>query len=82
MSIRVGGLRLIAKLSQEQGVSFGYLTYDVASAQYVADGIPVMGGATSWRTVPPMRSYTTLAPLHRALFSAVPDPRMPAKVYR
>ena len=42
VSIRIGLLNLMAKLRDDEGVSFLYITHDIASARYVADRIIVM----------------------------------------
>ena len=81
VSIRVGVLNLMAKLREEEGVSFLYITHDVASARYVADRILVMYGGHIVENGPtddvlhrPLHPYTEL------LLSAAPDPRMPVTV--
>ena len=42
VSIRIGLLNLMASLRDERGVSFLYITHDIASARYVADRMMVM----------------------------------------
>ncbi|MGA2530911.1 MAG: ABC transporter ATP-binding protein [Acidimicrobiales bacterium] len=81
VSIRVGVLNLMAKLREEEGVSFLYITHDVASARYVADRILVMYGGHVVENGPtddvlhrPLHPYTEL------LLSAAPDPRMAVTV--
>jgi peptide/nickel transport system ATP-binding protein len=81
VSIRVGVLNLMAKLREDEGVSFLYITHDVASARYVADRILVMYGGHIVENGPtdevlhrPLHPYTEL------LLSAAPDPRMPVTV--
>jgi peptide/nickel transport system ATP-binding protein len=78
VSIRIGLLNLMAKLREEMGVSFLYITHDIASARYVADRIIVMyaghlveTGAIDEVLAHPRHPYTQL------LLSAVPDPRSP-----
>jgi peptide/nickel transport system ATP-binding protein len=76
VSIRVGVLNLMNELREREGVSFLYITHDVASARYLADRILVMyaghlveEGATEDVLQRPKHPYTQL------LLSAVPDPR-------
>jgi oligopeptide/dipeptide ABC transporter ATP-binding protein len=76
VSIRVGVLNLMAELREQEGVSFLYITHDVASARYLADRVLVMyaghlveEGATEDVLQQPKHPYTQL------LVSAVPDPR-------
>ena len=42
VSIRIGLLNLMAALRDDEGVSFLYITHDLASARYVSDRIIVM----------------------------------------
>jgi peptide/nickel transport system ATP-binding protein len=76
VSIRVGVLNLMNELREREGVSFLYITHDVASARYVADRVLVMyaghlveQGPTEDVLQRPKHPYTQL------LLSAVPDPR-------
>jgi peptide/nickel transport system ATP-binding protein len=76
VSIRVGVLNLMAELREQEGVSFLYITHDVASARYLADRVLVMyaghlveEGSTEDVLQHPKHPYTQL------LVSAVPDPR-------
>ena len=76
VSIRVGVLNLMAELREQEGVSFLYITHDVASARYLADRVLVMyaghlveQGPTEDVLQQPKHPYTQL------LVSAVPDPR-------
>ena len=76
VSIRVGVLNLMAELRERDGVSFLYITHDVASARYLADRILVLyaghlveEGSTEDVLQQPKHPYTQL------LVSAVPDPR-------
>jgi peptide/nickel transport system ATP-binding protein len=78
VSIRIGLLNVMAKLRAEEGVSFLYITHDIASARYVSDRIMVMyaghiveSGRTEDILARPKHPYTQL------LLSAVPDPRAP-----
>jgi oligopeptide/dipeptide ABC transporter ATP-binding protein len=81
VSIRIGLLNLMAQLRRDRGVSFLYITHDVASARYVADRVLVMYAGHLVESGPaedvlanPRHPYTQL------LLSAVPDPRAPADV--
>jgi oligopeptide/dipeptide ABC transporter ATP-binding protein len=78
VSIRVGLLNLMVKLREEEGVSFLYITHDIASARYVADRVLVMyagriveQGPTEQVLADPRHPYTKL------LLRAAPDPRAP-----
>jgi peptide/nickel transport system ATP-binding protein len=75
VSIRMGILNLIEKLKTEQGISFVYITHDLASARYIGDQIIVMyaghmveGGDSEVILSQAVHPYT------RLLLSAVPDP--------
>ena len=81
VSIRIGLLNVMAKLREEEHVSFLYITHDIASARYVADRIMIMyaghiveSGPTEAVLADPKHPYTQL------LLSAVPDPRAPLAV--
>jgi peptide/nickel transport system ATP-binding protein len=81
VSIRIGLLNLMAGLREREGVSFLYITHDIASARYVSDRLLVMYGGHIVETGPtedvladPKHPYTQL------LLSAVPDPRAPLAV--
>ncbi|HEY2310137.1 MAG TPA: ABC transporter ATP-binding protein, partial [Gaiellaceae bacterium] len=76
VSIRIGVLNLMGELREREGVSFLYITHDVASARYLADRVLVMyaghlveEGPTEDVLQQPKHPYTQL------LVSAVPDPR-------
>jgi oligopeptide/dipeptide ABC transporter ATP-binding protein len=78
VSIRIGILNLMSELREREGVSFLYITHDVASARYIADRVLVMyaghlveEGPTDDVLQRPKHPYTQL------LLSAVPDPRAP-----
>ena len=78
VSIRIGLLNVMADLREQQGVSFLYITHDIASARYVSDRLMVMyaghiveSGPTEEVLANPKHPYTQL------LLSAVPDPRAP-----
>lgn len=75
VSIRIGILNLIDRLRNERGISFLYITHDIASARYIADKTNVMyagrmvEGAESTELIDhPAHPYTKL------LLSAVPNP--------
>jgi peptide/nickel transport system ATP-binding protein len=77
VSIRTGVLNLMTDLCRRQGVSFLYITHDIASARYVADRLLVMyagkvveQGPTEDVLQYPKHPYTQL------LLSAVPDPHV------
>jgi peptide/nickel transport system ATP-binding protein len=78
VSVRIGVLNLMADLRRQQGISFLYITHDIASARYVADRLVVMYAGRIAEQGPaedvlanPKHPYTQL------LLSAVPDPRAP-----
>jgi oligopeptide/dipeptide ABC transporter ATP-binding protein len=81
VSIRIGILNLMSELREREGVSFLYITHDVASARYIADRVLVMyaghlveEGPTDDVLQRPKHPYTQL------LLSAVPDPRAELRV--
>jgi oligopeptide/dipeptide ABC transporter ATP-binding protein len=76
VSIRIGVLNLMSEMREREGVSFLYITHDVASARYIADRVLVMyaghlveEGRAEDVLHRPKHPYTQL------LVSAVPDPR-------
>jgi peptide/nickel transport system ATP-binding protein len=78
VSIRIGVLNLMSELREREGLSFLYITHDVASARYIADRVLVLyaghlveEGPTEKVIARPKHPYTQL------LLSAVPDPRAP-----
>lgn len=78
VSIRIGILNLMTRLRKEEGVSFLYITHDLASARYVADRMLVMyagrvveAGPCEQVLTDPRHPYT------RLLLSAAPDPWAP-----
>jgi oligopeptide/dipeptide ABC transporter ATP-binding protein len=79
VSIRIGVMELMADLAQRMGVSYLYITHDLAVARYMCERIAVM---YTGKIVELADSEELLAnPLHpysRALISAVPvpDPRL------
>lgn len=81
VSIRIGVLNLMARLCEADGLSFLYITHDIASARYIAHRVVVMyagkmveSGPTEEVLHHPVHPYT------RLLLSAVPDPRAPITV--
>ena len=75
VSIRMGVLNLIERLKEERGISYVYITHDLASARYIGDQIMVMyaghmveGGASESVIGNAAHPYTQL------LLSAVPNP--------
>lgn len=78
VSIRIGVLNVMADLRRHEGLSFLYITHDIASARYIADRLLVMYAGEVVEEGPvedvlahPKHPYTEL------LLSAVPDPRAP-----
>jgi peptide/nickel transport system ATP-binding protein len=81
VSIRIGLLNLMAELRRAAGVSFLYITHDIASARYVADRLVIMYAGHIVESGPaesvlsnPKHPYTDL------LLGAVPDPRAPLEL--
>src|SRR5579884_3028461 len=75
VSIRMGILNLMADLRDSRGLSFLYITHDIASARYLADRTMVLYAGQVMESAPsgelvdePLHPYTQL------LLSAVPDP--------
>jgi peptide/nickel transport system ATP-binding protein len=75
VSIRISIMELMTKLGKEMGVSYLYITHDLAVARYMCDRIAVMYlgkivevGPTEQILSNPKHPYT------RALLSAVPVP--------
>lgn len=83
VSVRIGVLNLMAGLRSERGVSFLYITHDIASARYIADRLIVMYAGQIAESGPaedvlahPKHPYTQM------LLQAVPDPRAPITLPR
>ena len=81
VSIRIGLLNMMARLCGENGLSFLYITHDIASARYVSHRVVVMyagmvveSGPTEDVLHRPVHPYTQL------LLSAVPDPQAPIRI--
>ena len=75
VSIRIGILNLMLRLRDEFGITFLYVTHDLASARYVADDILVMYAGQIVESGPVEEVLSSpLHPYTRLLLSAVPDP--------
>lgn len=81
VSIRIDILNLMERLKEERGLSYLYITHDIASARYLAEAIVVMyagygveGGPTDELLRDPAHPYT------KRLLAAVPNPRGPRRV--
>ena len=75
VSIRIGILNLMLRLREEFGITFLYVTHDLASARYVADDILVMYAGQIVESGPVEEVLSSpLHPYTRLLLSAVPDP--------
>ncbi len=75
VSIRMGVLNLMDRFKEERGISYLYITHDLASARYIADRTMVMYGGQIVEGAPsvellarPQHPYTQL------LISSVPNP--------
>jgi len=76
VSIRMGILNLMARLRDEQGLSYLYITHDLASARYLADEIMVLyAGQVMEKASSEEIMQEPLHPYTRLLLSAVPDAR-------
>ena len=81
VSTRTGILSLIEKLRQDLGLSYIYITHDLATAKYICDRIAIMYlgkiteiGPTKEILMKPMHPYT------QALVAAVPVPDPDIKI--
>lgn len=75
VSIRMGILNLMARLRDEQGLSYLYITHDLASARYIADEVMVLyAGQVMERAASEELMGQPLHPYTQLLLSAVPDP--------
>src|SRR5579884_1893576 len=76
VSIRMGILNLMGQLRDSHGLSYLYITHDLASARYLADRVLVLYAGQIMESAP---AETIMAePLHpytKLLLSAVPKPR-------
>jgi peptide/nickel transport system ATP-binding protein len=78
VSIRIGVLNLMDDLRKRSGLTFLYITHDIASACYLADRVIVMYGGhiVETATVEGLLGRAK-HPYTQLLLSAVPDPRLP-----
>jgi len=79
VSIRIGVMQLMANLAEEWGVSYLYITHDLAVARYMCDAIGVMYlGKMVERAETEELLANPLHPYTKALLAAtpVPDPRL------
>jgi peptide/nickel transport system ATP-binding protein len=75
VSIRMGILNLMEKLKDEHGISYLYITHDLASARYFADETMVMYAGQVVESAPSEELVQHPAhPYTKRLLSAVPDP--------
>jgi peptide/nickel transport system ATP-binding protein len=75
VSIRIGILNLMARLKEERGIAFLYVTHDLGSARYLADDILVMYAGQIVERGPIEQVLSSpLHPYTRLLLAAVPDP--------
>lgn len=76
VSIRMGILNLMDRLREERGISYLYITHDIASARYIGNKILVLYAGMVMESAPSeeliQHSYH---PYTQLLFSAIPDPR-------
>ncbi|HHY19455.1 MAG TPA: ABC transporter ATP-binding protein [Firmicutes bacterium] len=76
VSIRGEVLNLMLRLAKEKGVSFVYITHDLATARHICDRILVMYlGETVEQCTADQLVYQPLHPYTRALISAVLPPK-------
>lgn len=76
VSIRMGVLNLIWRLKEEHGISFVYITHDLASARYIADQIMVMYAGHMVEGGPSEAVMLKAAhPYAQMLLAAVPNPK-------
>lgn len=75
VSIRMGVLNLIERLKEERGISFVYITHDLASARYIGDQIMVMyaGHMVEGGDSEPVMNEAS-HPYTKLLLAAVPNP--------
>jgi peptide/nickel transport system ATP-binding protein len=75
VSIRLGILNLMERLKQDRGLSYLYITHDLASARYFADETTVMYGGQMVEGAESEELVTRPAhPYTQRLLDAVPDP--------
>jgi len=79
VSVRMGILELLARLRDKFGISFIYITHDLATARYICDRIAIMYLGKIVEIAPTEELLKTpLHPYSQALIAAVPvpDPRV------
>ncbi len=75
VSIRMGILNMMDALRRERGLSYLYITHDLASARYLADETMVLYAGHMMESAPSEEVMNEpLHPYTRLLLSAVPDP--------
>jgi len=75
VSIRMGILNLLDGLKRDRGISYLYITHDIASARYVADETMVLYAGHVMESAPSEElMQQPLHPYTRLLLSAVPNP--------
>lgn len=74
VSVRLGILNLMADLKEKHGISFMYITHDIATARYFAEKTAVMyvGHMVEWGTSDQV-TQTPKHPYTQLLLSAVPE---------
>jgi len=81
VSIRIGVLNLMERLKTENGISFLYITHDIASARYIADETNVMYAGRMVEGAPSLELIDRPAhPYTQLLLSAVPNPHAGLRV--
>ena len=79
VSVRMGILELLARLRDKFGISFIYITHDLATARYICDRVAIMYLGKIVEIAPTEELLKTpLHPYSQALIAAVPvpDPRV------
>jgi peptide/nickel transport system ATP-binding protein len=81
VSIRIGVLNLMERLKEERGISFLYITHDIASARYVGDQTNVMYAGRMVESADSVELIDEPAhPYTKLLLSAVPNPKAGLRV--
>jgi peptide/nickel transport system ATP-binding protein len=76
VSIRIGVLNLMERLKEERGISFLYITHDIASARYIGDQTNVMYAGRMVESAESIELIDKPAhPYTELLLSAVPNPQ-------
>ncbi len=77
VSIRMGILNMMERLRDERGLSYLYITHDLASARYIADDTLVLYAGHLVEAAPTEDvMQKSLHPYTQLLLSAVPDPSL------